>query len=361
MKRTPLYDEHIALNAKMVDFAGWEMPIEYTSLFDEHNYVREDVGIFDVSHMGEFRVQGKDAQKFVNYILSNDVSQIKDGQILYTFFLNEKGGVVDDLLVYKVSEANYYLVVNAANIEKDWKWITSHSDNYNVQLINESDITAEVALQGPKAESLLQEFVNIDLKKLTFFTFSDECELSGIPVLISRTGYTGEDGFEIYSKNEDIIKIWEILLKAGAKPCALGARDTLRFEAALPLYGHELSDEISPLEAGFGFFVKLQKESDFIGKAALVEQKQEGLKRKIVGLQMMDRGIAREGTKVFSGEKEVGWVTTGYKSPTIGLSISNALLEIQYTEMGTELEVDIRGRRKKVKVISKQFLKNYRK
>lgn len=354
MKRTPVFDAYEKYGGKNVSYAGWEMPVEYEGLVPEHNTVRNEAGIFDVSHMGEIEVKGKDALKYVNYLVSNDVSKLEDGQVQYTFMLYPEGGVVDDLLVYKFAEDDVLLVVNAANSDKDFDWIKEHTEGFDVKVENTSPEVGQVAVQGPKAEEILQKMTDEDLSKITFFRAKRDVKLDGINVMISRTGYTGEDGFEIYTDKGDIKKLFEDIVEAGVKPIGLGARDTLRFEANLPLYGQEISQDVNPLEAGFGFFVKLDKE-DFIGKDALKKQKEEGLKRKIVGFEM-DKGSPRHGYEVYKGDKKIGEVTTGYISPTLGKAIGLALVDIDQAEMGNEFEIAVRNRRLPARVVSRKFL-----
>jgi len=359
-KKTPIYDEHLKLGGKIVEYAGWLMPVEYEGLVAEHEAVRNDCGLFDVSHMGEITVKGKDATKFVDYLMTNDINTMTDNQVIYTLMCNENGGVVDDLLVYRYNENYLYLVVNAANTDKDYDWILKHMDSFEVEIENISDNVGEVALQGPKAQKVLQKLTDYDLNGLKFFHFVDGIEVAGVKAMVSRTGYTGEDGFEIYTDKNDIVKVWREILKAGEeeniKPAGLGCRDTLRFEASLPLYGHEFNDEITPLEAGFKYFVKLDKQSDFIGKEALRKQLEEGLKRKLVGFEMVDRGIPREGYEVYKDGEKIGHVTTGYHSPTLKKNIGNALIKAEFAEIGTPIEIMIRNKPCKAQVISKKFL-----
>jgi len=359
-KKTPLYEEHINLKGKVVDFHGWALPIEYEGILQEHQAVREKAGLFDVSHMGEIRIKGKEAEAFVQYLMTNDIKTLDNGQILYTFMCYPDGGVVDDLLVYKFDREHYYLVVNASNIEKDFQWMKDQQKDFQVEIQNESDEVAEVALQGPKAEGILQKLTDTPLKEITFFTFKDNVTIKGKDCLVSRTGYTGEDGFEVYMKPEDAREIWTEILRAGEeegiKPTGLGSRDTLRFEAGLPLYGNELSKDITPLEAGFGFFVKFT-EDDFIGKAPLQKQKEEGLKRKIVGFELMKKGIPREGYEVYKDGEKIGYVTTGYLSPTLGKSIGLALVDIDHSKMGGTIQIKVRKREIDGTIISKRFLK----
>lgn len=360
LKRTPLYEAHVALGAKMVPFAGWEMPIEYTGLVDEHNAVREQAGIFDVSHMGEIDVTGQDALAFVQYLVANDIKTLEDDQVLYTHMCYEDGGTVDDLLVYRFSKDHYYLVVNASNIDKDVAWIKQLAKSYHVTVTDLSDSTAEVAIQGPNAEKITQKLTDQNLKDIEFFYFKRDVKIAGKNCLVSRTGYTGEDGFEIYAALEDIATIWNALLEAGKedglKPTGLGCRDTLRFEVALPLYGNELSKDISPLQAGLGFFVKLDGD-EFMGKAALVKQKAQGLTKKIIGFEMAENGIPRHGYPVLVDGEVVGEVTTGYYSPTTERTVGLALVKNGVTEMGSSIEIQIRKKIKKATVVSKKFYK----
>jgi aminomethyltransferase len=362
MKRTALYDAHVKLGAKIVDFAGYEMPIQYTSIREEHTYVREKCGLFDVSHMGEICVRGNEAEKFVDYIFTNDVYQMHDNQVLYGMMCYPSGGVVDDLLVYKFATDHYLLVVNASNVDKDFDWVVKNN-TFDCKVTNESDNFSEIALQGPYAQTLLQNFTAVNLDEITFFTSKvitiNDCEL-----LVSRTGYTGEDGFEIYGTHNDVTELWDLLLEKGGdniSPIGLGARDTLRFEVALPLYGNELSKDITPLEAGYGFAVKLDAGA-FIGKDVLVKQKKEKTTRRICGLKLVDKGIIRHGYKVFHENIEVGEITTGYKSPSTGETVALAMVDRPYDKLGTKLFVEVRGKMKNVVVRTKKFYnKNYKK
>ena len=352
LKRTPLYGKHVELGAKMVEFTGFEMPIQYEGIKQEHEAVRTASGIFDVSHMGEILVEGEKATEFVQHIFTNDISEQVDGQVLYGLMCYENGTVVDDLLVYKYNNQKYYLVVNASNKDKDFAWLNDNN-SFGVTITDESAIS-EVAIQGPKAQSVLQEMTDYDLTKITFFTFA-EIKVLGIDCIVSRTGYTGEDGFEVYS--HDIVPIWDKMLELGAQPIGLGARDTLRFEATLPLYGNEISDQINPIEASLGMFVKL--DSDFIGRDALKEIK-ENRKLKSAGLELIDKGILRHGYKVLDNEgTEIGEVTTGYKLGDRAIAL--ALIPVEY-KLGDELLVAVRNKQLKVKVVSRKFMsKNYKK
>lgn len=361
-KKTPLYEQHKELGGKVVNYAGWLLPIQYEGLVPEHNAVRNAAGIFDVSHMGTIYVEGDQAQPFLDYLMTNDISKMNDKQIVYTFMCYPDGGVVDDLLVYKYNEKKYLLVVNAANLDKDYEWISEHKKDFDVELNNVSEDTAILALQGPKAIGILQKLTETDLDKIGFFYLEEDVKINGVNAMISRTGYTGEDGFEIYVPNDDVVKVWKDVLEAGKEeglvPTGLGSRDTLRFEANLPLYGQELSADISPLEARLKFFVKLNKEADFIGKDVLIKQDEEGVERISVGFELLERGIPREGYEVHKNGEKIGYVTTGYMSPTLGKSIGNALIKSSEKEIGNEIDIMVRKRAVKAKVISKNFLKN---
>lgn len=358
--KTCLHGRHVELGALMSPFGGFDMPIRYVGITEEHNAVRNAVGVFDVSHMGEVRVKGKDAYKFVSHIFVNDVTGAPDGQIFYGMMCYENGGTVDDLLVYKVNDEEYFLVINAANIEKDVKWIRDNAEGFDVEITDESPELGEVAVQGPKAEETLEKLLGIDLKSLAFYTFK-YFDLDGEKVLISRTGYTGEDGFEVYGSHDYIQKLWDKLIEAGVQPCGLGCRDTLRFEVGLPLYGDELSPEISPIEASLSMFVKLDK-PEFIGKEALARQKAEGVKRRIVGIELEGNAIPRHGYPVLVDGRQVGEITTGYRSISTGKSVAMAMIEKPYDKLGTEVEVQIRKKTFPAKVVKKRFYdKNYKK
>jgi aminomethyltransferase len=365
LKRTPLFDIYKEYGGKTIDFGGWELPVQFSSIKEEHEAVRTKAGLFDVSHMGEFEVKGTDSLAFLQKMMTNDISKVNNGGAIYTAMCYENGGTVDDLLIYKIQENDYLLVVNASNIDKDYKWLEEHLEG-DVTLINVSEDTAQLALQGPLAESVLQKLAGeTNLSEIGFFKFQEKVTLNGKNVLVSRTGYTGEDGFEIYCKPGDAAGLWKEILEAGKEegvvPCGLGARDTLRFEANLALYGQELSPEISPLEAGIGFAVKLNKEADFIGKTVLKEQKENGLARKIVGIEMVDRGIPRHGYPVYQNDELIGEVTTGTQSPTSKRNIGLALLKTDYSVLDTDVEVEIRGKRLKAKVVPTPFYKREKK
>lgn len=361
--RTCLYDKHIALGALMSPFGGFIMPIQYTNITDEHNAVRNAAGMFDVSHMGEIFVSGPDAERFVNHIFSNNVAGIADGKILYGMMLYPEGTVVDDLLVYKEYQPDHYLlVVNASNIAKDHEWICAQAEGYDVNIDNASDHLGEIALQGPLAEKFAVETLGLaPAAELGFYTYY-EAEWKGERMVVSRTGYTGEDGFEIYCSHKAIDEIWDLLLSAGVVPCGLGCRDTLRFEAGLPLYGHELSDEITPLEAGLGMFVKVKDKEEFIGRDAIVAQKEAGLTRKIVGIELQDKAIPRAGYPVEVDGEQIGVVTTGYRSISTDRSVCVAMVDKAYTELGTPVQVRIRKKVFPGIVCKKRFYEtNYKK
>ena len=356
-KKTCLYDKHVALGALISPFGGFDMPIQYSGIIDEHQAVRQHCGVFDVSHMGEVKVKGKDAERYVNHIFTNDVAQMEPGKILYGMMCYDNGGVVDDLLVYKMEEQNYLLVINASNIDKDWAWIQQQSEGFDVELRNCSDEYGELAVQGPEAESVMEEVLKIGCKELTFYTFKTLGD-----VIVSRTGYTGEDGFEIYGSHEYIRECWDKLLSSGrCKPCGLGCRDTLRFEVGLPLYGDELSADISPIMAGLGVFVKLDKE-DFIGKEALTKQKTEGVEKKLVGIELSDKAIPRHGYTVLKDGEPVGEVTTGYHTISTDKSVCMALVDARFAKLDTELDIQIRKKVFPGKVVKKRFYdKHYKK
>jgi len=362
MKRTALYQKHVDLGAKMVDFAGWEMPISYTSITEEHGYVRTKCGLFDVSHMGEICIRGNEALAFVDHVFTNDAYSMVDNQVLYGMMCYPDGGVVDDLLVYRIHEDHFLLVVNASNADKDFAWVEKNN-HFDCKATNESAYFSEIALQGPYAQTLLQKLTAFNLDEISFFT-SRTTDVDDKSILVSRTGYTGEDGFELYGAHDDIVALWDLLLDVGGEhiaPIGLGARDTLRFEVALPLYGNELSKTITPLEAGLGFAVKLDV-GDFIGKDVLVAQKKQGTTRRICGLHMEDKGILRHGYEVFHDDQLVGVITTGYKSPSTGETVALAMVDRPYDKLGTALTVDIRGKRKNVVVRTKKFYnKKYKK
>jgi aminomethyltransferase len=353
VKKTPLYQEHIKLGGNMVDFGGWQLPVQYSSIIEEHEKVRTSAGLFDVSHMGEILVKGEGAEDFLQRMLTNKVAFSTDSQVLYSPMCYPDGGVVDDLLVYKLGYEEYLLVVNASNTDKDYEWLDEHNVT-GLQVENVSEKYAQLALQGPKAESILQRLTTTSLKDIKFFHYTSNVDIKGIKVLISRTGYTGEDGFELYLEPSKVVDLWNILLDEGKEdglaPAGLGARDTLRFEAALSLYGHEISSEISPLEAGLKIFVKMDK-GDFIGKKALEEQIEKGVKRKLVGFEMIGRGIPRNGYEVQVDEETVGYVTSGSFAPTLKKNLGLALISSECAKVGDNINIIIRNRSVEAKII----------
>jgi aminomethyltransferase len=362
VKQTPLNQTHRDLGARMVDFGGWDMPVQYSGVIDEHQAVREAAGLFDVSHMGEVEVSGANALAFIQRLTINDASKLVDGQVQYSAMCYPEGGVVDDVTLYRFNELRYLFCVNASNTDKDFAWmeqVLAESAITDVTLINRSDEFAQIALQGPKAETILAGLTDLVLADLVYYHF---CEgvVAGVEMIVSRTGYTGEDGFELYLPASAAVEIWQQLMTAGAPhgllPIGLGARDTLRLEKGYALYGHELSQEISPLEAGLAWITKLDKE-DFVGKAALVAKKAAGVPRRRVGLVMQERGIPREGYPVFLDDREVGVITSGTMSPTLKVGVALALVAPDVAKADTELEVAIRNRRMGAKVTRPPFVK----
>lgn len=359
IKKTCLNEAHRALGAKMSPFAGFDMPIEYSGLDEEHHAVRTQAGLFDVSHMGEVFIGGPDAEKYVDHIFTNYAGGMVDGQVLYGMMTNERGGVVDDLLVYRLSAYKFLLVINASNIDKDLAWIRKNATGYDVDIRDYCADCGQLALQGPDSEKTLKEVLGIDGSDLSFYTF----KILPDNILVSRTGYTGEDGFEIYAAPGVIVDMWEKLMAAGIKPCGLGCRDTLRFEAGLPLYGDELEDDITPIEAGLGMFVKVDKPGGFIGCEVLKKQKEEGPRKKLIGLLIDSPATARHGFEVLDLEGDVvGHITTGYNSLTLGKNIAMAFVDAAYSPLDSNLLVKIRRKTYPAKVIKKRFYTpNYKK
>lgn len=360
-KKTCLYDRHVALGALMQPFGGFIMPIQYSSIIDEHNAVRHACGVFDVSHMGEVTVRGRDAERYVNHIFTNDVTDAPAGKIFYGMMLYDNGGTVDDLLVYKMGVDDFFIVINAANIDKDWAWMKEHAEGYEIDLQNLSEHYGQLAVQGPEAEKVVEEVLALPCSELVFYT-SKTIEADGETVIVSRTGYTGEDGFEIYGSHAFIGRQWDKLVESGrCKPCGLGCRDTLRFEVGLPLYGDELSADISPVMAGLSMFCKLDK-PEFIGKEAVAKQKADGVEKKIVGIELRDRAVPRHGYAVLHEGETVGEVTTGYQSISAEKSVCMALVDARFAKLGTELEVQIRRKTFPGVVVKKRFYdKHYKK
>lgn len=358
LKRTPLYEVYKD-QAKLVPFGGWNMPVQFSSIKEEHEAVRTRAGLFDVSHMGEVKVEGPDALAFIQKITTNDASKLVINQAQYAIMCYPDGGTVDDLLVYRTGEQKYLLVINASNIEKDVEWMKQHQFG-EVTITNISDEIAQIAIQGPKAEQITQKLTKTDLSTIRPFYFLQDVEMGDVPTLVSRTGYTGEDGFELYFPAQYASVMWNQLLEAGEDegvlPCGLGARDTLRFEARLPLYGQELSPTISPVEIGMGFAVKENK-GDFIGHEVLLAQKAQGAPRKLVGIEMIDRGIPRSHYPVYKNGELIGEVTTGTQSPTLKINIGLALIQAEYAVIDEEVEVEIRGKRLRAKIVKTPFYK----
>lgn len=360
--KTPLYESHLRAGGKMVAFAGFMLPVQYAGggVIAEHNAVRKAAGLFDVSHMGEFMLSGKDALANLQFLLTNDYSSLTDGFVHYSPMCYENGGVVDDLLVYKFNDDLYLIVVNAANKSKDYQWIKDHLSG-EAELGDISSHVAQMALQGPKAIDIMRELAAAEDIPKAYYSFKSQVKVAGKKCLLSRTGYTGEDGFELYCSPADAPLLWDRLLAAGEQfgliPCGLGARDTLRMEAAMPLYGHEIDADITPLEAGLGSFVKLDKE-DFIGKQALEEANPPPRRR--VGLKMIDKGIAREGCEVFADDRRIGYVCSGTMFPYLGYAGATALVDIAYKPLGTKVIVDVRGRKLLAEVIKLPFYQRHK-
>ena len=363
MKKTPLNQVHINAGARMVDFGGWHMPVQYSGLSQEHQAVRTKAGLFDVSHMGEVIVEGEKAEEFLNYLVTNNVSRLVDGQAQYTVMCYENGGVVDDLLVYRRGKGLYLLCINAGNIDKDWEWIQRQGKKFpGLKLENVSDDFCQIALQGPLSEKILALVTDFNLAAIDYYHFA-ETSLLGKNVILSRTGYTGEDGFEIYAPASHAVTLWNRLMEVGAPlgliPAGLGARDTLRTEMKFPLYGHEIDAETNPLEAGLGWVVKLDKPADFLGKEALQKVKAAGVTRSLVGIKTMERGIPRQGYDVFNenGSEKLGKITSGTLSPSLGFPVAIAFVKQGFQKPGTKLSVQIRDRFYPAEVITTPFYK----
>jgi aminomethyltransferase len=361
LKKTPMHAEHNKLGARIIDFGGWAMPVQYSSIIEEHEAVRERAGLFDVSHMGEIDVRGPEALELVNHVITNDASKLTTNQALYSPMCNERGGIVDDLLVYKLADDYYFLVVNAANTLKDFLWIEQAADDFDaVTVENVSDDWSQLALQGPEAEGILQELVEVDLSLIEYFWAKQNVDVAGTQCLVSRTGYTGEDGFEVYCPSEQAPEVWRTLLEEGKprglEPVGLGARDTLRFEACLPLYGHELDEDTNPLEARLSYFVELDKDG-FIGQEAIRRAKEEGLDKRLVGFEVLGRGIPRHGYELYDadGETKLGYVTSGAPSPTLGKNLGLGYVPPEYAKRGTKIKVKVRRRMAEAELVKTPF------
>jgi aminomethyltransferase len=361
LKKTPLNRVHRNLGGKMVDFGGWDMPVQYSGVIAEHLRTRTNSGLFDVSHMGEFYVEGEDAIAFVDKLTTNDVTKLVDGQAHYSAFTREDGTVVDDLLVYRFDEGKLLLVVNAGTTEKDWDWITSHKADENITLTNASADYCQIAVQGKDAISIVQKLTDTNLEDIKYYHFTVG-KVDDVDAIISRTGYTGEDGFEIYANKDYAEQIWNKFLETGKfgeengiLPCGLAARNTLRLESAMSLYGHEISDEITPLEANLGWICKLNTE--FLGRDALAKQKEKGLKRKLVGFEMIDKGIARDGFDVYLDDKKVGYVTSGSPAPFLKKNIGLAFVPVELANIGQAIKIDVRGKHLAAEIVPTPFYK----
>jgi aminomethyltransferase len=360
MKKTPLYETHQKLGGKIVTFAGWELPVQYQGVIPEHTATRTKAGIFDVSHMGEIFVTGKEAEKSLQYLTCNDVSKLYDGKALYSAILNEKGGVVDDIIIYRYNQEKFLICVNASNADKDFAWFTS-KNTFDATYVNKSSEYGQIALQGPLATLIVKKIPELaSVNDLQYFHFK-EVSVGGATVIAARTGYTGEDGFEFFIPTSVTESFWNMLLEAGASegliPNGLGARDSLRLEACYPLHGHELGDDINALESGLGWVIKFDK-GDFIGKAALQAEKTSGLKRGLVGFFVTDAGIVRENQEIFdTAGNKIGITTSGTKTPTIQKSLGMALVNTSHIKEGSELFIEVRGKKLRAEVVKKPFYK----
>lgn len=357
LKKTPLSDIYKDYGGRVVEFAGWALPVHFSGVIEEHMAVRINAGLFDVSHMGEILVFGSQATDYLDYVLANEISTLKPGRIRYAHICNTDGGVVDDVLVYRLDHTEYMLVVNASNIDKDLQWLGSYAYK-DVSIEDVSGATAQLAVQGPKAEPILKKLTHYDLSGMGYYSFDRGVIIADCKCIISRTGYTGEDGFEIYCSPNDAVHLWNSIAAAGEefglKPAGLGARDTLRFEACMPLYGHELDQNISPIEAGLKKYIKFG-EGSFVGKEALMGQIERGTEKKLAGLEMVDRGIPRNGYPVMMKGKQIGYVTTGSYCPYLQKNLALAIIKAEYTHIGKEVEVEIRGKGAKAKVVETPF------
>jgi aminomethyltransferase len=355
--KTPLYDVHVAGGGKIVPFAGYLLPVQYSDVSKEHLAVRKAAGLFDVSHMGEVIISGPDALANVNYMFSNDFTNMQDGRVRYSPMCNENGGIVDDLIVYRMNNEKYFIVVNASNRHKDVEFMKKHLKG-NATLVDASDAYAQLALQGPKSKEILEKLTDPAKIPEKYYTFNEHVDVAGVDCILSQTGYTGEDGYELYCSPSDATKLWKKILEAGESegiiPCGLGARDTLRLEAAMPLYGHEMTDDISPLEAGLNFAVKMQKE-DFVGKKAIEAKGEPKIKR--IGLKVTGRGIVREESPIYLGDKKIGFTTSGTHCPYLGSAYAMGMVEADHAELGTEVEAEVRGRKIKCEIVSLPFYK----
>ncbi|MBN8623727.1 MAG: glycine cleavage system aminomethyltransferase GcvT [Flavobacteriales bacterium] len=358
-KRTALYDKHVSLGAKMVPFAGFDMPVQYSGVTEEHFAVREKVGIFDVSHMGQFFVEGDSAKDLLQYVTTNNVDNLEDGKAQYTCLPNGNGGIVDDLIIYKMKDGKYFVVVNASNIEKDWNHISKFNEKFGAKLTNVSDEMSLIAIQGPRATETLQKLTDTNLSKIPYYHFTEGTVAGVSDVIISNTGYTGSGGFEIYFKNQDALKLWNDLTEAGQEfgliPCGLASRDTLRLEKGFCLYGNDIDDTTSPLEAGLGWITKFDK--DFVDKETFAKQKEEGVSRKLVGFEMQERAIPRHDYLVVDAEgNEIGKVTSGTMSPMKNIGIGLAYVSKPHFKVGSDIFIQIRNKNVPAKVVKTPFV-----
>ena len=355
LKKTPLVSVHEKLGARMVEFGGWYMPVQYTNVIDEHTTTRTKAGLFDICHMGEFIVKSKDSTQFLQQLIVGNLNKLIIGKAMYSLMCYENGTVIDDLFIYQLKENEFMIVVNTSNIDKDFDWLQKHSDKFDVELKNISEQTGKIDLQGPLSEKILKKLTDADLPQRFHFI---EADIAGTKTLFSRTGYTGEDGFELYLQSEETEKMWNKLLEAGKdeglKPIGLGARDTLRIEACYSLYGHEINESITPIEAGLSWAVKPGK-NDFIGKSILEKQKKEGTEKTLVAFEMLERGIAREHYEIFADDKNIGHVTSGTYSPTFRKSLGMALLKKEFSNIGNKINIKIRGKLYNAIVVKRPF------
>ncbi len=357
LKKTPFYEIHVKLGARMVPFSGFYMPVQYKSIIEEHEAVRTNAGIFDISHMGEFLLEGEGIFNFLQYVMINDLSLLEVNKGQYSCMCYDNGTVVDDLVYYEESPTRFRMIVNASNVDKDFQWLNEHIGKFDVKITNLSAQRCRLAFQGPNSDQHLQKLVNVDLSKINRFYFS-HCSLKGIPIFVARTGYTGERGFEISFENKYAEKVWTHLYDTGASPSGLGARDSLRLEACYSLYGHEISDSITPIEAGLFWLVKPKQGIDYIGKKVLLEQKTKGTNRILVGLNLIEKGIIRDNCKIHINGNQIGYVTSGGYSPTLKKTIGLGLISKQYSEINTEIEVEIRNKLVKGKIVEIPFYRN---
>lgn len=362
MKKTALHNKHLAHGAKMVEFAGYEMPVSYAGIKQEHAAVRDSVGVFDVSHMGEFFVSGPKAKDLIDYISSNDVTKLVPGKAQYSCFPNDKGGIVDDLIVYMLKENHYMLVVNGACMDKDWAWVNKQNEQFGATLDNRTDDLSLLAVQGPNANKVLQQLTQVDLESIPFYHFTVDEFAGQADVIISNTGYTGSGGFELYVPNQYAEAVWDAVMEKGKdygiEPCGLGSRDTLRLEMGYCLYGNDITDETSPLEAGLGWITKLKKEADFVAKDLLAAQKEAGVSRKLVAIEMIEKGIPRNGYTVEDENgQEIGFITSGTQSPSLQKSIALGYVTIENSKLDTQVRVVVRNKKVLGKVVKLPFYK----